>query len=77
MTAVEGDDQVVAGEVRVRELPSTVACPIVAMAVQRIDRALVGPFADVPVTRAGAGRGDAVAEPRGIREPPEDDIRHR
>ncbi len=77
MTAVEGDDQVVAGEVRVRELPSTVSCPVIAVAVQRVDRALVGPLADVPVTGAGAGRGDAVAETRGIREPPEDDVRHR
>ena len=55
------------GEVGVRELPRAVARAVVAAALERVDRALVGAFADVPVARAGARRARRGA--RGPRHP--------
>ena len=77
VTAVERDDEVVVGEVRVRELPSAVPCLRRSRDVERIDRALIGTFADVPVAGAGAGRGDAVARPAASANSAEHDLRHR
>ena len=71
VAAVERDHQVVAREVGVRELAGAVAVAVVPVPFERVDRALIGALADVPVTGPGARRGDAVTEARGIREPAE------
>ena len=77
MTAVQGDDEVVAGEVGVRELAGSVTGPVVPVPFQRVERALIRPLTHVPVSRSRARGRDAVADAGGIREPAEDDIRHR
>ena len=64
MAAVEGDDQVVVGEVRVGELAGAVPGAVVAAALQRLEGALIGALADVPV--AGAR---AASRPRGRASP--------
>ncbi len=47
MAAVERDHEVVAREIRVRELLRAVPGAVVAVPVERVDRALIGSFADV------------------------------
>ena len=76
VAAVERDDEVAVREVGRRELASAVLRAVVPAALERVDRALIGAFADVPVAGAGAGRADAIAagrrDPRtaGRRPPP-------
>ena len=64
--AVERDDEVVVGERVGGELAGAMRGAVVSAAVQGVERALVGPLADVPVAGARAARDDARAEARGV-----------
>src|SRR5699024_35815 len=75
--AVEGDDQIVLREGGEGELLRAMLRAVVATAGEGIERAMIGPFAEMPVTRSGAARHDPRAESLSLREIAEHHLCHR
>ncbi len=76
MGAVERDDEIVVGERRGGELAGAVLRAVVAASGQRVDRAVVGPLAEMPVAGSRTTRDDARAESLPFGEVAEDDLGH-
>ncbi|CAH0143482.1 hypothetical protein SRABI121_01067 [Microbacterium sp. Bi121] len=77
MRAVERDDEVVLEEGCRGELPGAMSRTVVPATLERLQRALVRAFADVPLAGAGAARDDQRAQSLMLGEVAEDRLGHR